>query len=267
MRHLDLTIDFETCGLDATAAPMQVAIVPWRREAETDPFTADDTGLMTEEEASRWPEPHVQYVDLRTCWVEEGFTFSPDTKRWWEQRSQAAKDAVCSGLAEPVWDVAGDIADYISRAAELTRAGSLCLWSHGTDVDIAILRRLCERYGIELEKRVPHTSLRDCRTVILEAAVTMRCRDINRRSQMLQELHENPEAATGEVIDDITENGVEAPGQPTPGELLVDPALAYSLYPPLPDDYARGSEAHDALYDATRSAWYTWQALKSLRQP
>lgn len=33
---------------------------------------------------------------------------------------------------------------------------------------------------------------------------------------------------------------------------------------PLPDEYA-SSDAHDALYDAVRSSWLTWQTLKWLQ--
>ena len=49
-------------------------------------------------------------------------------------------------------------------------------------------------------------------------------------------------------------------------ELFFSLSKAYDLYAPLPKKYARGREAHDALYDAMRSSWYTWQALKWLRQ-
>ena len=223
MKHLDFTIDFETVGLTANAAPMMVAIVPWRREAESDPFVGDDTGEATEEEASRWPEPLVKYVDLRTC-VVEGFDFDPETVRWWTGRSEAAKSAVCDGLAEPVEDVLFGILDYLRDAVKQYRLESVCLWCQGMDVDIAILRNLCRKYDVDLEDVIPHTSFRDCRSVILETC--------------------NLKLET----------------------ILSDPDGAYKMLPPLPDEYARGSEAHDALYDALRSSWYTWQALKSLKQ-
>jgi hypothetical protein len=37
------------------------------------------------------------------------------------------------------------------------------------------------------------------------------------------------------------------------------------MFDPLPEAYAEGSEAHDALYDAYMSSWNTWQALRWLR--
>ncbi len=255
MKHLDFTIDFETCGLTASAAPMQVAIVPWRREAESDPFVGDDTGEATEEEASRWPEPLVKYVDLRTC-VVEGFDFDPETVRWWTERSDAAKSAVCEGLAEPVEDVLISILDYLREAVKEYRLESICLWCQGMDVDIAILRHLCQKFDIDLEDIIPHTSFRDCRTVILEAAHIKYKNDI---------MVANKDIRGGDKITDaMCICGQMIPCNPD--EYLEHPNEAYNIFPPLPSDYARGSEAHDALYDATRSSWYTWQALKSLKQ-
>ena len=258
MKHLDFTIDFETCGLSATAAPMMVAVVPWRREAETDPFVGDDTGERTEEEASRWPEPLVKYVDLRTC-VVDGFDFDPDTVRWWAGRSEAAKDAVCEGLAEPVEDVLISVLDYLRDAIKQYGLESVCLWAHGMDVDIAILRNLCKKYDVDLEDTIPHTSFRDCRTVILEGAIARRKRD---EAQASRELLKNG-TLTEKVL--VYEDGNIEP-LCSPQSILADPTKAYTLFPPLPDEYVSGSEGHDALYDATRSSWYTWQALKSLRQ-
>jgi len=238
MRHLDFTIDFETCGLTANSAPMQVAIVPWRRDAESDPFVGDDTGEKTEEEASRWPEPLVKYVDLRTC-VVDGFDFDPETVKWWTGRTEAAKRAVCEGLAEPVEDVLISILDYLRETVKQYRLESICLWCQGMDVDIAILRNLCKKYDVDLENEIPHTSFRDCRTVILEAALT--------------------EAERSMAGKSTRANGIALPYQ-----IQADPTLAYKIFLSLPSHYAEGREAHDALYDALRSTWYTWQALKSL---
>ncbi len=205
--HLDLTIDFETCSMSADAAVMQVAVVPWMRDALADPFKLEHP-----------VDPFVGYVDLRSC-VVDGLDFDPGTIKWWSERSEDAKEAVTRGLAEPIRDVLASLMEYIQRLVVLFEARSLCLWCQGMDMDIAILRSLCRRYGVCLEKTVPHTSFRDCRTVILEAALAL------------------------------------------DADLLEDPYRSYELFEPLPDDYVGGSEAHDALYDAVRSSWYTWQAL------
>ena len=240
MKHLDFTIDFETCALSANAAPMQVAIVPWRRDAQDDPFAvADDLGEVTEDEAARWPDPYVAYVDLRSC-VVEGMDFDPATIDWWSRQSDEAKHAVCQGLAEPIADVTVGILGYLRDIVAQYRFDSICLWAHG-DTDISQLRSLCRRFDIDLEDTVPHTSFRDCRTVILEAALIEAERSMAGKSTLA--------------------NGIALPHQ-----IQTDPSLAYQLFPTLPSRYTEGREAHDALYDALRSTWYTWQSLKTLQQ-
>lgn len=229
-KHLDLTIDFETCALSANAAPMQVAVVPWLRDNDTDPF-------CNEEEL----EPYSYRVDLRTC-VVEGFDFDPDTLKWWTNQSEAAKKSVTANMPFPVQDLAYDLLSrYVKVIVEKYQLESVCLWCQGMDVDIAILRNLCCKYHYDLKSVIPHTSFRDCRTVILEAALIEAERSMNG-------------------------TGTKANGVALPFQILQNPSLAYKLYAPLPEKYANDSEAHDALYDAMRSSWYTWQALKWLRQ-
>lgn len=229
MKHLDFTIDFETCALTANAAPMQVAIVPWRREAKDDPFVCE-----------HGQGPFFSYVDLRSC-VVEGMDFDPKTIAWWSRQSDNAKHAVCQGHAEPISDVLVGLLDYIRSMTQEYSIDSLCLWSQG-DTDMGILRNLCRRHGYDMEKNViPHTQLRDCRTVILEAALI--------------------EAERSMAGKSTRANGIALPHQ-----VQADPSLAYKLFDPLPDRYAEGREAHDALYDATRSTWYTWQSLKTLQK-
>ena len=236
MKHLDFTIDFETCALTANAAPMQVAIVPWLRDADTEPFLAKADA-----------EPFVSYVDLRSC-VVEGMDFDPKTITWWSRQSDDAKRAVCEGLAEPVADVLVGMLDFIRSMVKERSLDSICLWAHGMDVDIAILRSLCRRFDIDLEDIVPHTQLRDCRTVILEAAHKLACRQ--RREAV----------ATAETL---LSDGTPVPCPAvSPQEVLSGSKKAYNLFPPLPSQY--DGCLHDANYDAMRSTWYTWQALRTL---
>lgn len=238
MKHLDFTIDFETCALTANAAVMQVAIVPWRRDAQDDPFAvADDLGEVTEDEAARWPDPYEAYVDLRSC-VVEGMDFDPATIDWWSRQSDDAKHAVCHGLAEPIADVTVGILSYLRDVVAQYRFDSICLWAHG-DTDISQLRSLCRRFDIDLEDIVPHTSFRDCRTVILEAALI--------------------EAERSMAGKSTRTNGIALPHQ-----IQADPSLAYKVFTPLPSRYTDGRCQHDALYDALRSTWYAWQALRTL---
>lgn len=227
MRHLDFTIDFETCSLSANAAIMQVAVVPWLRDADVEPF-------MTKADA----EPFVNYVDLRSC-VVEGMDFDPATVSWWSRQSDDAKRAVCRDQPEPIADVLVGALNYLRDIVKQYQLDSICLWAHGMDVDCAILRSLCRRFDIDLEDIVPHTSFRDCRTVILEAALI--------------------EAERSMAGKSTRANGIALPHQ-----IQADPSLAYKIFDPLPSQY--DGIQHDALYDATRSIWYTWQSLKTLRQ-
>ena len=226
MKHLDITIDFETCAMTANAAVMQVAMVPWLRDNDADPFSFDDMDI------------YEGCVDLRTC-VVDGFDFDPETIKWWSERNLKAKEAVTKGEPKAVDDVLIGMLNYIRELKEKHALTSIFVWCQGMDLDIAILRNLCRKYGVKLEENIPHTSFRDCRTVILEAALIEASRSLNGKSTRA--------------------NGIILPEQILAGSYDV-----YKMFDPLPERYSAGSEAHDALYDALRSSWNTWQALKWL---
>ncbi len=234
MKHLDITIDFETCAMTANAAVMQVAMVPWLRDNDADPFQFDE----------RYPSElgyldiYVGNVDLRTC-VVDGFDFDEKTIKWWSERNLKAKEAVTKGEPEAVDNMLIGMLNHIRKLKEKYGLITIFLWCQGMDFDIAILRNLCRKYGVNLEEDIPHTSFRDCRTVILEAALREACRSLNGKSTRA--------------------NGIILPEQILAGSYDV-----YKMFAPLPDGYAAGSDAHDALYDALRSSWNTWQALKWL---
>jgi hypothetical protein len=220
----------------ASAAPMQVALVPWMRSEDVDPF-------CNGQEA----EPLVMYVDLRTC-VVDGFDFDAQTLRWWSQRSEAAKQAVTRGLAEPVQDVLVGIVNYIRSLRERHHLDSICLWSQG-ELDTSMLRYMAAKYDIDLDDTIAHTQMRDARTVILEALL-IRARQLYREA-----------IAKAKFMA----NDVPYPLPPVlEADVLRGDSKAYQLFDPLPDRYANGSEAHDALYDAMRTSWNTWQALRWL---
>ena len=226
MKHLDITIDFETCAMTANAAVMQVAMVPWLRDNDADPFSFDDMDI------------YEGCVDLRTC-VVDGFDFDQETIKWWSERNLKAKEAVTKGEPKAVDDVLIGMLNYIRELKEKHALTSIFVWCQGMDFDIAILRNLCRKYGVKLEENIPHTSFRDCRTVILEAALIEASRSLNGKSTRA--------------------NGIILPEQILAGSYDV-----YKMFDPLPERYSAGSEAHDALYDALRSSWNTWQALKWL---
>ena len=240
MGHLDITIDFETCAMSANAAPMQVAMVPWLRDNDMDPF-------CNEQEVS----PFVGYVDLRTC-VVDGFDFDPETIRWWAGRNAMAKEAVCKGEPDSVDNVLIGMLNYIRGLRANYELTSICVWCQGMDFDIAILRNLCRKYGVELEEDIPHTQFRDCRTVIMEAALKRAYRLYREAIAQAESL--SPDGTPSPLPDIL------------PADVLRGDYKIYNLFAPLPDRYAGGSEAHDALYDAYRSSWNTWQALKWLNQ-
>ena len=223
-KHLDITIDFETCGLTASSAPMMVALVPWNRFAGEDPFLSNDD-----------IEPLVMYVDLRTC-VVDGFDFDPKTLRWWSHQSKAARDAVTHGFAEPVQDVIVGVVNYLRSLMWSFHLDSICLWSQG-ELDIAMLRYMATKYDIDLDDVILHTQFRDARTVILEAALIEARRSIEGKS-------------------------TRANGIVTSNQILAGSYNVYKMFGPLPARYTNNSEAHDALYDAIRTSWNTWQALR-----
>ena len=233
MKHLDFTIDFETVGLTGNSAPMTVAVVPWTRDGKLNPWLPTSYG-----------NPLNMGIDLRTC-VIDGFDFAPDTLKWWAAQSEPVKESVVQCDAKPLVDVLHSIQEYINGFKVSLGVNSVCLWAQGPDIDIAILRTICQKYDVFLEDIVAHTQFRDCRTLILEAALIEAERSMGGTSTKA--------------------NGIALPHQ-----VMKDPSLAYKIFDPLPSvlpDNIKcyGRLKHDALYDAVRSSWYTWQALRILR--
>lgn len=217
--NIDITFDLETVATTANAAVMQVAAVVWDRDAASNPFLLYDSFVFNE------------HVDLRSC-VVDGFDFDQQTVQWWSQRSDAAKHAVTKGQAYHVKDVFTSFINWIDGVVRKTEASGTRLWCQGMDFDTAILKNIFRKYGLQLP--VKYQQFRDCRTVILEAALI----EAGRRAK----------------------DGIQLQSA-----IIAEPSEAYQLYDQLPKEYAFGSEAHDALYDAMRSAWNTWQALKWLK--
>lgn len=226
--HIDITFDLETVATTANAAVMQVAAVAWVRDAEKDPFTLVLDGKPVDKNIF-----FNKHVDLRTC-VTDGFDFDTATVQWWSRQNDVAKKAVCADVAEPVCEAFVHFMEWMNIVKIETRAESICLWCQGMDFDGAILRNICKKYDLRLPFR--YQQFRDCRTMILEAAVMY------------------SDACSGPHIDLCK-----------PQDILADDRKAYDLYPSLPDEYTNSSEAHDALYDAVRSSWNTWLAMRWTR--
>lgn len=160
MEHLDITIDFETAALCPTAAPLSIAAVPWNRYDRMTPFFDKDGA-----------RPFYEHVDLRSCFV-DGFTIDPDTQAWWNRQSKEAKNEL---IAQPednmpllsLHDVISNLFQWIEDVKQCVGAVSVCLWSQGSDFDIAILRNICSRYP-DLTIPVSYKNFRDHRSVCME---------------------------------------------------------------------------------------------------
>lgn len=163
MQTIDITIDFETCALCPTAAVMSVGAVAWNRASDDSPFAFEDFTM---------PSLFVydKHVDLRSQFV-DGFTFDNETAQWWAQRSDEAKKVVLEyddTPLTPIDNVAANLVQWMKEIKNLVGAKQIFLWSQGSDFDIAILRNICNKYGIEIP--VSYKNFRDHRTFFLEGA-------------------------------------------------------------------------------------------------
>lgn len=163
---LDISIDLETCSLCPTAAVMSIGSVAWRRDNTASPFYQLKDGKQ--DPASVFS----CHIDLRSMFI-NGFTFDEKTAEWWKAKTDEAKasllssdsyDLPCRPIDVAVKDWFGWIEDFKKEQGEQ----EVCLWAQGTDLDIAILRYICYRFGIDIP--LPYTSTRDHRTFIYEAA-------------------------------------------------------------------------------------------------
>lgn len=164
MKVTDITIDFETCALTPTAAVMAIGAVAWNRDGEETPFFEEDDEIGPE-------SVYIRHIDLRSEFT-EGFTFDQRTAEWWQRQSKEAKamvnaidaDDTCVGIEVAL----KELAHYISDIMVMTGAGSVRLWSQGSDFDLAILRHICHKFGYVLP--VEYRDFRDHRTFNMETA-------------------------------------------------------------------------------------------------
>lgn len=170
-KHLDITIDFETCGLGVNAAPMQLAAVAWDRfvplpsEEELRKPLKDFTNPFT---ASIFRSIDGQFsigIDLRSCFM-LGLDFDKHTSDWWQQQDPAVRNEVLS--LEP-WPLSIAIDQFIKWVKDATAdCTSYTIWAQGADFDIAKLNHYLAVCGIKAPWK--HTQVRCARTYILEHA-------------------------------------------------------------------------------------------------
>ena len=163
---LDITIDLETCSLCPTAAVMSIGAVAWRRDAKISPFyqlkdgTIDPTSVFS------------CHIDLRSMFI-NGFTFDEKTAAWWKAKTDEAKASLLSNDSyelpcRPIDVAVKDLFEWMQDFKKEQGEQDVCLWAQGADFDIAILRNICYKFGIQTP--LPYTSFRDHRTFTYEAA-------------------------------------------------------------------------------------------------
>ena len=163
---LDISIDLETCSLCPTAAVMSIGSVAWRRDNLYSPFY--DLKGGNQDPASVFS----CHIDLRSMFI-NGFTFDEKTAAWWKAKTDEAKASLLSSDSyelpcRPIDVAVKDWFDWIEDFKKEQGEQEVCLWAQGTDLDIAILRNICYKFGIDMP--LPYTSTRDHRTFIYEAA-------------------------------------------------------------------------------------------------
>ena len=163
---LDITLDFETCSLCPTAAVMSIGSVAWRRDNTASPFYQLKDGKQ--DPASVFS----CHIDLRSMFI-NGFTFDEKTAAWWKTKTDEAKASLLSSDSydlpcRPIDVAVKDLFEWAQDFKKEQGEQDICLWAQGSDFDIAILRYICYKFGIDMP--LHYTSFRDHRTFIYEAA-------------------------------------------------------------------------------------------------
>lgn len=154
MKHIDITVDLETCALSPNAAVMQIAAVAWNREAENFEELFPQQSICFETK-----------IDLRSSWL-LGLDFDPNTQKWWTGRDKEAKERLVAGDVFPLEEAMTGFFDWINDNKSVLKCEHVCLWAQGSDFDIAILRNICGKLNLKIP--ISFRDFRDARSVIAE---------------------------------------------------------------------------------------------------
>lgn len=166
MKHIDITVDLETCALSPNAAVMQIAAVAWNREAANFEELFPQQSICFETK-----------IDLRSSWL-LGLDFDPNTQKWWTGRDKEAKERLVAGDVFPLEEAMTGFFDWINDNKSVLKCEHVCLWAQGSDFDIAILRNICCKMNIKLP--INCHDFRDARTFIAEVANLVFTRESNK---------------------------------------------------------------------------------------
>lgn len=286
---LDIMIDFETFGRQPNSVPINLAVVAFNRYAKTNPFVIPGIKSFDICECiHNLPEInncgvfspcyynsrfHIMHFDVCACLL-EGMTVEKETQDWWSSQSITAKKDLLleERKLQTPFQVITEFSNWLSCLKKEVKADEICIWSQGSDFDIAKLRFLvdrCKNLLSDNNQNFKHTIFRDARTVILELGAKLY--DGKRSFYCDKE--------TGTIVLD---------GEPNKKEEIEDFNDIYDkIYPldkwakhlQLVDGVATESEgimsnylfnlavcgeAHNSLYDCMRSIYNVWWLNKAI---
>lgn len=137
---MDVMIDLETMGTNATAPVLAIGAVAFDR----------NTGELHES----------LYLGIEVSSALKGRDLSGDTLKWWMKQDDKARKDAMSGTT-PTHEALISLTMYLQDVK--SKHGSYKVWGNGSSFDITILENLFQQYKM----KVPWNfwDVRDCRTV------------------------------------------------------------------------------------------------------
>lgn len=281
---LDLMIDFETFGRQVNSVPINLAVMAFDRYSESDPFVLPDVEYKKTDPHffSRFPMGNLllptdsvmaksRYnlwtFDVTAC-LTDGFVVEPETQQWWMGQSENAKSSLAPSnqLSDFPEMILSSFCDFVGELRKQLQAEEVCIWSQGSDFDIAKLRYLMDKYGYNErlldDCGVTHTSWRDARTAILEMGAKL----FNGKRGFSADLTDGTMFTDGDANDNPNiEDFHEVYDHIVPLEVWAkqmkneNDGLSNYLR-----DLAMGDNTHNSVYDCMCSVYNVWWLSKAL---